>query len=402
MNKNTIRDLALNGQRVITRVDFNVPMANGAITDNTRIISALPSIQYILANGASLILMSHLGRPKGEFNPKYSLKPCAEELSKLLGKEVKMAKNCVGEEVEAMAKALLIGEVLLLENVRFHLEENTNDAHARKVFAKKLAGLADIYVNDAFGTAHREHASTANVAEFLPSAVGFLIEKEIGFLHSAIESPKRPLVAILGGAKISDKIPIVNRLLQKADKIIIGGGMAYTFYKAMGFEVGKSLVDNDLVDTCRDFLARGKDKIVLPEDCIGSTEFDFDLMRVISPLKPYDKDSIPQEVEGLDIGPKSVEKFKNVIESAQTLLWNGPMGVFECDDTAKGTMTIAKLLAEATQRGATTVIGGGDSSAAIKKANLTDKMTHISTGGGASLEFLEGKILPGIAVIEDK
>lgn len=385
------------------RVDFNVPLANGVITDNSRIAAALPSIKYVLENQASLILMSHLGRPKGVSNPKYSLSPCAKELSKLLSKEVLMAKDCIGDKVKHQAESLVAGEVLLLENVRFHKEEDTKtDDAGRKAFAKKLASLADIYINDAFGTAHREHASTANIAKFLPNGHGFLIEKEIKFLHSAIETPKRPLVAILGGAKISDKIPIINRLLEKADKIIIGGGMAYTFYKAMGYEVGKSLLDESLVSVCKDFLKRGKDKIVLPEDCMGTTAFDFGEMKVIDPLKLYPRDEIGKDVEGLDIGIKSIEKFKNTIESAKTIMWNGPMGVFECDETAKGTMAMANMLAEATDNGAVTIIGGGDSASAIKKANLTHKMTHISTGGGASLEFLEGKELPGISFLDDE
>ena len=403
MNKKKITDLLLKGRRVIMRVDFNVPLKNGVITDNSRIKAAIPSIKHILENGASLILMSHLGRPKGERIPQYSLKPCAKELSKLLNKEVVMAEDCVGSEVEAKAKSLAAGEVLLLENVRFHKEEDTKtNIEGRRAFARQLANLADIYINDAFGTTHREHASTANIAEFLPNAHGFLIEKEIRFLHSAIESPKRPLVAILGGAKISDKLPIINRLLEKADQIIIGGGMAYTFYKAMGYEVGKSLLNESLVDVCRDFLKRGSDKLILPDDCMGTTNFDFEEMKVIDALKPCSREDMGKDIEGLDIGPKSIEKFKAIIQSAKTIIWNGPVGVFECDETAKGTMIIAKSLAEATDNGAVTIVGGGDSVSAIKKAGLIHKMTHISTGGGASLKFWEGKELPGISVLDDK
>ena len=403
MNKKIITDLELRGKKVLMRVDFNVPLKDGVISDNARIRAALPSIRQVLEKGGSLILMSHLGRPKGEKNPQMSLRPCADELSRLINKEVKMASECVGEEVEKMACELKAGEILMLENVRFHKEEDLKtDLQKRKGFAQKLASLGDIYINDAFGTTHREHASTADIAEFLPSAAGFLIEKELKFLGDAIESPTRPLVAILGGAKVSDKIPVIERLLEKADKILIGGGMAYTFYVAKGYEVGKSLLDPSLVDRCKAFLARGKEIIVLPDDCQTTRRFDFATMKVIDPLRAVSIENIPHDAEGLDIGPKTIEKFKKIISSARTILWNGPMGVFECQETAKGTFAIARILAEATSKGTITIIGGGDSAAAIKKAGLADKMTHISTGGGASLEFMEGKILPCLAVLDDK
>lgn len=400
---NTLKKADLEGKKVLVRVDFNVPLDDKKnITDNARIVGALPTIKYLIENNAKVILMSHLGRPDGQKNPAYSLAPVAAELSKVLGKAVAFASDCIGAEVEKQVAALQNGAVLLLENVRFYkAEDDKKDAVSRKAFAKQLAALGNIYVNDAFGTAHREHASTANIAEFLPAYSGLLIEKELKYLGSAVNEPKRPLVAILGGAKISDKIPIIENLLKKADKIIIGGGMAYTFYKAQGFEIGKSLLDKNLIDTCKDFLARGKDKIVLPVDVKVTTAFDFKAMKVLAPLTTVDIKSIPADAEGLDIGEKTAAEFSNIIANAGTVIWNGPMGVFECEDTAKGTFAVANALAAATGKGVITVIGGGDSASAIKEAGLETKMTHVSTGGGASLEFLEGKVLPGIAALLD-
>ena len=401
--KKTLRDIDIAGKKVLMRVDFNVPLKGGVISDNTRIEMALPSIRYILEKGGSLILMSHLGRPKGKINPIYSLRPCAEELSRLLSREVTMAPDSVGGEVKHLASTLKPGEVLMLENCRFHREEDSKEnPKERKDYARELASLGDVYANDAFGTAHRRHASTADVAELLPSVSGFLMEKELKFLREAVESPKRPLVSIMGGAKIGDKIPLIRNLLGKVDKIIIGGGMAYTFYKAMGLEVGRSLVDNTLVETCREFLEREREKVILPTDCLGSRHFDFKQMRLLAPLEVYSREAIPPDVEGLDIGEDSVAQFRSVIEAARTLLWNGPVGIFECDETAGGTFAVAKLLAEATDRGAMTIIGGGDSAAAVRKAGLIDKMSHISTGGGACLKFLEGKELPGVAALDNR
>jgi 3-phosphoglycerate kinase len=347
--------------------------------------------------------MSHLGRPDGEKKPEFSLKPTAGELSRLLGKPVAMAPDCVGPEVEKLAGALKSGEILMLENVRFYkAEDDKKDKDGRKAFAKRLASLAQVYVNDAFGTAHREHASTANVAEFLPAVCGLLIQKELDYLGKAIEHPVRPLVAILGGAKVSDKIPVIENLLKKADTVIVGGGMAYTFYKAMGYEIGQSLLDKDLIETCKKFLELGKGKIMLPIDNRVSPDFDFKGMKLTQPLTTVLCDAIPAGSEGLDIGEKSIALFRQAILSAKTIVWNGPMGVFECPDTAKGTFSIAQAMAEATAKGAVTIIGGGDSASAVKEAGLVDKMTHVSTGGGASMEFLEGKTLPGISFLNDK
>jgi len=402
MNKKSVKDINIRGKKVIMRVDFNVPIKDGIISDNARITAALPTIKYILDQGASLILMSHLGRPKGEIKKEFSLVPCALELGKLLGKKVLMAPDCIGSKTAEMASLLKEGELLLLENVRFHKQEDDKkDTEGRKSFARQLASLADVYVNDAFGTAHREHASTANIASFLPSACGFLMEKEIAFLGKAVHDPHRPLTAILSGAKISDKIPIINNLLQKADNIIIGGGMAYTFFKAMNLNTGSSLVDAELIETCRDFLSRSGGKIILPVDNMISGKFDFGSMQCVEPLSLCGQ-SIPDGKMGLDIGSETIKKFKDIILKSKTIVWNGPMGVFECADTAKGTFAVAEILAAATANGATTIIGGGDSASAVKKAGLRDKMSHVSTGGGASLEFLEGKELPGVAVLPDK
>jgi phosphoglycerate kinase len=390
MNKKTVRDIDLKGKRVLMRVDFNVPMANGAVTDDKRIRAALPTIQYVLDQGASLILMSHLGRPKGGPNPAFSLQATADALGKLLGKSVKMAPDCIGPEVEAMAKALKPGEVLMLENVRFHKEEEKNDLE----FAKKLAVLGEVYVNDAFGSAHRAHASTEGVARYLPAVSGFLMEQELEYLSRATENPARPYVAILGGAKISDKIAVVENLLSKCDTLIIGGGMANTFLAAKGYNMQDSLVEEGSLETARAIMGKAGGKLLLPVDAVVADKFDAEAdSRVVA------VDKIPAGWRMLDIGPKSIQVFGEVLKSAKLVVWNGPMGVFEFPKFAEGTFAIAKLLATT---GATTVIGGGDSASAVKKAGVAKQMTHVSTGGGASLEFLEGKVLPGVAALNDK
>jgi phosphoglycerate kinase len=390
MNKKTVRDIDLKGKRVLMRVDFNVPMANGAVTDDKRIRAALPTIQYVLDQGASLILMSHLGRPKGGPNPAFSLQATADALGKLLGKSVKMAPDCIGPEVEAMAKALKPGEVLMLENVRFHKEEEKNDLE----FAKKLAVLGEVYVNDAFGSAHRAHASTEGVARYLPAVSGFLMEQELEYLSRATENPARPYVAILGGAKISDKIAVVENLLSKCDTLIIGGGMANTFLAAKGYNMQDSLVEEGSLETARAIMGKAGGKLLLPVDAVVADKFDAEAdSRVVAVNK------IPAGWRMLDIGPKSIQVFGEVLKSAKLVVWNGPMGVFEFPKFAEGTFAIAKLLATT---GATTVIGGGDSASAVKKAGVAKQMTHVSTGGGASLEFLEGKVLPGVAALNDK
>jgi phosphoglycerate kinase len=390
MNKKTVRDIDLKGKRVLMRVDFNVPMANGAVTDDKRIRAALPTIQYVLDQGASLILMSHLGRPKGGPNPAFSLQATADALGKLLGKSVKMAPDCIGPEVEAMAKALKPGEVLMLENVRFHKEEEKNDLE----FAKKLAVLGEVYVNDAFGSAHRAHASTEGVARYLPAVSGFLMEQELEYLSRATENPARPYVAILGGAKISDKIAVVENLLSKCDTLIIGGGMANTFLAAKGYNMQDSLVEEGSLETARAIMGKAGGKLLLPVDAVVADKFDAEANSRIVDVK-----KIPAGWRMLDIGPKSIQVFGEVLKSAKLVVWNGPMGVFEFPKFAEGTFAIAKLLATT---GATTVIGGGDSASAVKKAGVAKQMTHVSTGGGASLEFLEGKVLPGVAALNDK
>jgi phosphoglycerate kinase len=395
-NKKTIRDIDVSNKKVLVRVDFNVPLdENQKITDDTRILGALPTIEYLLKNKASVILMSHLGRPKGEAIPKYSLRPVALALQKLLDRDIwfKSVPKVIDDEIISKARSMKAGDVLLLENTRFVPGETKNDTD----FAKKLASLADIFVNDAFGTAHRAHSSTAGCASFLPSVSGFLIEKEVKFLGDALNNPKRPLVAILGGAKVSDKIQIIKSLLAKVDSLIIGGGMAYTFLKAKGLEIGKSILDSDGLDLAKSLLNEAKKKgveILLPIDIHITTEFSND-----SPDSFVDADSIPSDMMGLDIGPKTIELFLDKIRQAKTVLWNGPMGVFEMSKYAVGTRSIAEVLASTD---AISIIGGGDSAAAVAQFSLSSKMSHVSTGGGASLEFIEGKVLPGIEVLEDK
>ena len=394
MNKKTVRDIELKGKKVFVRCDFNVPMdENKNITDNNRIVAALPTIKYLLEQNCKIILSSHLGRPKGEFKPEYSLAPVAEELSKLLDKEVIMAKDVIGEDATQKAENLKEGEILLLENVRFHKEETDNDTE----FSKKLAEMAEVYVNDAFGSAHRAHASTAGIATYLPAVSGFLIEKELNFLGNAIANPERPFVAILGGAKVSDKIGVIDSLLEKVDTLIIGGGMAYTFFKAQGYEVGNSLCELDKIDLANELMEKAKTKgvkLMLPVDTKIGKEFKED-----TESKTVSYKEIPADWEGFDIGEESIKIFSEELKSAKTVVWNGPVGLFEFAQFAIGTNAIAKVLSEID---ATTIIGGGDSAAAVKKAGLEDKITHISTGGGASLEFLEGKKLPGIECLLDK
>lgn len=394
MNKKMIQDVDVKGKRVLMRVDFNVPMNDkGEITDDTRIKAALPSIQYLLEHGAKLILMSHLGRPDGKVVESMRMNPVAKRLSELLNKPVAKVDDCVGPEVEAAAAKLQEGEVLLLENVRFHAEEEANDQE----FATKLASLGDIYVNDAFGTAHRAHASTEGVARYLPAVAGFLMEKELRFLGSAVNNPKRPFVAILGGAKVKDKIKVIESLLNKVDTLIIGGGMAYTFLKAKGLEVGNSLLDAERLDFCRKVMEQAEAKgvkLLLPVDVVVAKNYAADAEHKVVPV-----DQIPADWEGLDIGPKTVALFAEAVKSAATVVWNGPMGVFEWEAFANGTKQVAQALADS---GAITIIGGGDSASAVEQFGLADKMTHVSTGGGASLEFLEGKELPGVAALNDK
>jgi phosphoglycerate kinase len=398
VDKLTVKDVSLKGKRVLMRVDFNVPLdENLKVTSDKRIRASVPTIEFILKQGGRLILMSHLGRPKGEKVPKMSLKPCVEVLSRLIGKEVKFADDCIGEAVEKAAAGLRDGEVLLLENLRFHKEEEKNDPG----FSRKLSALGEVYVNDAFGTAHRAHSSTVGVTEFIKTAVsGFLMEKEIKYLDSAVNRPVRPFVAVLGGAKISGKIDVISNLLPKVDKLIIGGGMAYTFYKAKGYEIGRSLLEEDKVALAADLLKKAGSKLILPVDCVVSDKFDF-AARTVGSLKVVEDKAIDQNWEALDIGPNTIELFSRALEGAKTIVWNGPMGVFEIPALAKGTEAVARRLAELTGKGATTIIGGGDSVAAVEKLGLSDRMTHISTGGGASLEQLEGKELPGLAALND-
>lgn len=394
MNKKTIQDIDVKGKKVIVRVDFNVPLdENRKITDDKRIVGALPTIKYLVENGAKTILVSHLGRPKNGFEDKYSMKPTAVRLGELLGKEVIMAKDVIGEDAKAKAAALKDGEVLMLENVRFHKEEEKNDA----AFAKELASLAEVYVNDAFGTAHRAHASTAGLADYLPAVCGFLIQKEIEFMGKALSNPARPFVAILGGAKVSDKIAVIENLIDKVDTLIVGGGMAYTFLKAKGYKIGNSICENDKLDLARALMQKAEEKgvnLMLPIGSIVAQEFKND-----TEFKYVPSDAMPDGWMGMDIGSLTIEKFSKEISKAKTIIWNGPMGVFEFPNFAIGTKEVAKAVAES---GAISIVGGGDSAAAVEQLGFASKITHISTGGGASLEYLEGKVLPGIAALMDK
>jgi len=393
MNKAGIEQVQVQGKRVFARVDFNVPMDdNQNITDDTRIRAALPTIEHLINNGAKVILASHLGRPKGKVNPKYSLKPVAQRLSELLQKDVQMAPDCIGPEVENLVKQLQDGEVLLLENVRFHAEEEKNDPE----FAGKLAALAEIYVNDAFGTAHRAHASTEGIAKYIPAYAGFLMKKEIDVMGKALENPVRPFIAIIGGAKVSDKIGVIENLINKVNTLIIGGGMANTFLKAKGYETGKSLVEEDKLELAKEMLELAKNKgvnFLLPTDVVVAKEF-----AATAPSQVVEASAIQSDDLALDIGPQSAEAFAQEIASAQTVIWNGPMGVFEMEPFAKGTERIAQAMAACN---GVTIVGGGDSVAAVEKMGVAQKLTHISTGGGASLEFLEGKVLPGVAALRD-
>lgn len=394
MNKKTIEDVDVKGKKVIVRVDFNVPLdENRNITDDKRIVGAFPTIKYLVDQGAKTILVSHLGRPKEGFEDKYSMKPTAVKLSELLGKEVIMANDVIGPDAKAKAAALKDGEVLMLENVRFHKEETKNDP----AFAKELASMAEVYVNDAFGTAHRAHASTAGLADYLPAVCGYLIQKEIEFMGKALSNPERPFVAILGGAKVSDKIAVIENLIDKVDTLIVGGGMAYTFFKAKGYNIGTSICEEDKVDLAKSLMEKAQAKgikLLLPVDNAISKEFKNDAERQI-----VKSSNIIDEWMGMDIGTETIKQYSDEIKKAKTVIWNGPMGVFEFPNFANGTKEVARAVAES---GAVSIIGGGDSAAAVEQLGFADKITHISTGGGASLEFLEGKVLPGIDVLMDK
>ncbi len=392
MNKKTVKDVDFQGKRVLVRVDFNVPLKDGVITDDTRIKAALPTINYLIEQGGKVILVSHLGRPKGQVKEEFRLNPVADRLSELLGKEVIKVNDCIGEEPQKAIAKMQPGDVLLLENVRFYAEETKNDPQ----FAKQLAELADVYVNDAFGTAHRAHASTAGVAQYLPAVAGFLMEKELEMLGKALENPQRPFVAVIGGAKVSDKIGVIDNLLDKVNTLIIGGGMANTFLKAQGYNVGKSLLEEDKVDLAKELLEKAKNAgidLLLPVDAVVASSPESTESQTVS------VEQVPADQMILDIGPQTAEKFAAVLKHAATVVWNGPMGVFEIDAFAKGTEFVARALAESN---AISIVGGGDSAAAVKKTGVADKISHISTGGGASLEFLEGKELPGVKVLQDK
>lgn len=397
MNKLSIDKVELKYKRVLVRVDFNVPLDEKLnVTNDIRIVESLPTIKKIIESDGKAILMSHLGRPKGERKPEFSLKPAAERLSKLIGKEVKLAPDCIGAETEKLVNEMKPGDVVLLENLRFHKQEEKNDPE----FAKQLANLGDIYINDAFGSAHRAHASTEGVTKYIKTcAAGYLMQKELDYLGSALTNPKRPYCAILGGAKISGKIDVINNLLDKVDTLIVGGGMAFTFIKAQGKEIGKSLLEEEKLELAKELLQKvksGKLKFLLPVDVVVADEFKND-----SPSTVVDIDNIPSDKMGLDIGPKSIKLFSDELMKSKTIVWNGPMGVFEMSNFAKGTFAVAEALAKATEEGAITVIGGGDSAAAIADAGLEKKVSHVSTGGGASLEFLEGKVLPGVVALTD-
>lgn len=394
LNKKTIEDINVKDKKVFVRCDFNVPLdENQNITDDTRIVKALPTIKYLIENGAKVILASHLGRPKGERKEEFSLKPVAKRLSELLGLDVKMADDVIGDSVNTLANSLQGGDVMLLENVRFYKEETENDSN----FAKSLADLAEIYVNDAFGTAHRAHASTEGIAHYLPAVCGYLIQNEIEKIDGVISNPQRPFTAIIGGKKVSSKIAVLINLLDKVDNLIIGGGMAFTFFKSLGYEIGNSICEEDKLDVAKEILDKAKEKnvnLLLPIDNVVAAEFDEN-----AEYRVVDSDKIPSDMMGMDIGPKTVEKFNDVIKNSKTVIWNGPMGVFEMSTFAKGTNAVATALADSN---AISIIGGGDSVAAVVGMGLADKMTHVSTGGGASLELMEGKELPGIAALQDK
>ncbi len=393
-----VEDLNVSGKRVIVRVDFNVPLKDGKVESDKRLKESLPTIEYLRKQGAKVVLMSHLGRPDGKRVPDMSLRPVADALASLLGAPVAFADDCVGAPAEKAVAALAPGGVLLLENLRFHAAEEENDP----AFAKQLAALADVYVNDAFGSAHRAHASTEGITKFVPQAAsGFLMKKELDYLGDALGNPKRPFVAVIGGSKVSGKIDVIKNLLPRVDKLLIGGGMTYTFLKAQGLEIGKSIVENDKIDLAKSLLAEAGDKLVLGTDFVVTDKLDFK-GRTVGATKVVARNAIPADWEACDIGPATVETFNKILLGAKTIVWNGPVGVFEIDATAKGTIAVAEALAKATAAGATTIIGGGDSASAVKKAGVASKVSHVSTGGGASLEYLEGKVLPGVAALTEK